>query len=322
MVLERRIGRSGLTVSALGLGCWAIGGSNIVNGKLRGWGPVDDNESIRAIQTALEFGVTSFDTADAYGAGRSERVLGQALAGRRDQVIIATKFGKLFNEQTGERFDGVAASPDAIRRACADSLRRLKTDYIDLYQFHEGKYDLEQASAVRDTLEQLVTEGLIRYYGWSTDNPERAQLFAEGSHCVAIQQRMNIFEGSEQTLAICEAAGLASINRSPLAQGLLTGKFTVESQLPEEDLRHKWNHKTGVQAEQLSRLQSLRDVLTSDGRTLAQGAMGWIWAHSPITIPIPGFKTVAQVRENVGALRYGPLSDEQMRQIAQTLGNS
>jgi aryl-alcohol dehydrogenase-like predicted oxidoreductase len=298
------------------MGCWAIGGSSLVNGKRRGWGEVDDNESIRAIHQALEMGVTFFDTADAYGSGRSERVLGQALEGRRDQVIISTKFAKLFNEQTGERIEEINSSPEYIRAACEGSLRRLRTDYIDLYLFHSTKHDLEDALNVRDVLDQLVAEGKIRYYGWSTDDAERAQLFAEGVHGVAVQQELNIFEGNAKTLAVCEAAGMASICRSPLAMGLLTGKFTSESTLSPEDIRFKkWNLKTGKQAQHLDRLQTLREVLTSDGRTLVQGALGWLWAKSDLTIPIPGFKTVVQVQENAGALRFGPLSAEQMQQI-------
>jgi aryl-alcohol dehydrogenase-like predicted oxidoreductase len=192
----------------------------------------------------------------------------------------------------------------------------LRTDYIDLYLFHSTKHDLEDALKVRDVLDQLVAEGKIRYYGWSTDDAERAQLFAEGAHGVAVQQELNIFEGNANTLAVCEAAGMASICRSPLAMGLLTGKFTSESTLSPEDIRFKkWNLKTGKQAQHLDRLQTLREVLTSDGRTLVQGALGWLWAKSDITIPIPGFKTVVQVQENAGALRFGPLSAEQMQQI-------
>jgi aryl-alcohol dehydrogenase-like predicted oxidoreductase len=302
------------------MGCWAIGGSNIVNGKRRGWGDVDDNESIRAIHTALDMGVTYFDTADVYGAGRSERVLGDALVGRRQQVVISSKFAKLFNEQTGERSEDVNVSPDYIRQACDESLRRLKTDYLDLYLFHDGSHDLDSALAVRDTLEELVAVGKIRWYGWSTDDAERAQLFAAGQHCAAVQQRLNIFEGKRKTLAVCEAAGLASICRSPLAQGLLTGKFTADSKLSAEDIRAKWDLRAGKEAERLATLQTLREVLTADGRTLVQGALGWIWATSTATVPIPGFKTVAQVQENAGALRYGPLSAEQIHQINSLLG--
>jgi aryl-alcohol dehydrogenase-like predicted oxidoreductase len=313
-MFTRTLGRSNLTVSALGLGCWAIGGPFWREDRPVGWGQVDDQQSIVAIQRALELGINFFDTSDVYGCGHSERILGQALRGRREDVIIATKFGNLFDEST-RRITGFSGEPAHIRQACEASLRRLQTDYIDLYQFHIGNYDLERAGEVRETLEALVAAGKIRWYGWSTDDPVRAAFFAEGEHCVAIQQRFNLFEGNREVLAICEQHGLASINRGPLAQGLLTGKFTRDSQLPPDDVRSGWDFQRGEQAQRLERLAALRELLTQDGRTLAQAALGWLWARSPVMIPIPGFKTVAQVEENVGALAWGPLSAEQMRAV-------
>jgi len=317
-MFTRTIGRSNITVSALGLGCWAIGGPFWRGENPVGWGQVDDAESLRAIQRALDLGITFFDTADVYGCGHSERLLGQALAGKRDKVVIASKFGNIFDEQT-RHITGEDASPTYIRQACEASLRRLNTDYIDLYQLHLGNYDPVKAVEVRETLEALVAEGKIRAYGWSTDNPERARLFAAGPHCTAIQQRLNIFEGNAEVLAICEEFNLASINRGPLAQGLLTGKFTADSQLPADDVRHGWNLREGNLAQRLQKLDKLRTVLTRDGRTLAQAALGWLWARSRQTIPIPGFKTVKQVEENAAALSFGPLSQEQMSDIEQLL---
>jgi aryl-alcohol dehydrogenase-like predicted oxidoreductase len=314
------LGRSGIPVSGLGMGCWAIGGPAWRDGRPIGWGDVDDKESVRAIHRALDLGVTLFDTANIYGAGHSERVLGQALAGRRQQVVIATKFGQLFVEETRQAI-GPNASPAHIRSACDASLRRLDADYIDLYQFHLGDYDLERAPEVRETLEDLVAAGKIRAYGWSTDDPARARFFAEGAHCAAIQQRLNIFDGSAETLAVCETANLASLNRGPLAMGLLTGKFTAESTIPENDVRFGWSFREGAQAERLKKLDALREVLTEGGRTLAQAALGWLWARSGVTIPIPGFKTVAQVEENAGALRLGPLTAAQMQEIEHILGS-
>jgi aryl-alcohol dehydrogenase-like predicted oxidoreductase len=143
----RQLGRSGVQVSALGLGCWAIGGPYWENGQPRGWGQIDDDEALRAIQRGLDLGVTFFDTADTYGAGHSERLLGRALAGKRDRVVIATKFGFMFDEATRQVI-GRDASPAYIRRACAASLKRLNTDYIDLYQFHLGDYGLKEAGTV------------------------------------------------------------------------------------------------------------------------------------------------------------------------------
>ena len=313
----RTLGRSGIDVSALGMGCWAIGGPFWRGDKPVGWGAVDDAESMRAIARALELGVTLFDTSDVYGCGHSERILGEALRGRRDQVVIATKFGNVFDEQTRQITDA-SGDPAHIRAACDASLRRLQTDYIDLYQFHLGGYDLDKTDDVIATLEELVDAGKIRWYGWSTDDPERAAKFAEGPHCAAIQQRLNLFEGNEETLGICEENNLASLNRGPLAMGLLTGKFSADSTLPANDVRagNGWDFRSGEQARRLAALDEMRAVLTRDGRTLAQAAIGWLWAHSNATIPIPGFKNVAQVEENAGALAYGPLSNGQMVELA------
>ncbi len=212
-----------------------------------------------------------------------------------------------------------ADSPNTSGARVKHSLRRLQTDYLDLYQFHIGNYDLNQAGEVLETLERLVDEGKIRWYGWSTDEPERARFFARGDHCAAIQQRLNIFEGNVETLAVCEQNDLASVNRGPLAMGLLTGKFNEHSQLPENDVRHSWNFQAGEQAQRLKKLGALHEILTAGGRTLAQGALGWLWARSKVTVPIPGFKTAVQVEENAGALAHGLLSPGQMSDIQELM---
>ncbi|HXF62360.1 MAG TPA: aldo/keto reductase [Caldilineaceae bacterium] len=317
-MFTRKLGRSEIEVSGLGLGCWAIGGPFWRGNQPVGWGQVDDNQSLAALARALELGITFFDTADVYGCGHSERILGQALAGRRNEVVIATKFGNVFDEQT-RRITGASTEPDYIRRACEASLRRLRTDVIDLYQLHIGNLDLRRVDEVLETLEQLVDEGKIRWYGWSTDDPERAALFARGPHCAAIQQRFNLFEGNAETLAVCEREGLASIARGPLAMGLLTGKFSADSVLPEDDVRRSWDLRGGEQARRLRVLDEVREVLTAAKRTLAQGALGWLWARSPAIIPIPGFKTVEQVEENAAALWFGPLDESQMADLRELM---
>jgi aryl-alcohol dehydrogenase-like predicted oxidoreductase len=305
----------------MGLGCWAIGGPFWKGDTPVGWSQVDDAESIRAIHRALDLGITFFDTADVYGCGHSERVVGQALAGHRDRVVIATKFGQTFIEETRQA-TGYSVEPEHIRSACDASLRRLNIDVIDLYQLHVKDVDLQQARAVRDTLEGLTAAGKIRYYGWSTDDTPSAREFALGEHCTAIQQRLNIFEGNAEILTVCDEYRLASINRSPLAMGLLTGKFTAETRFPEDDVRVGRLDFKGAQAPLLQKLERMRSVLTRDGRTLAQAALGWLWARSDKTIPIPGFKTVAQVEENAGALRHDPLSNGQMQEIAALLSGA
>lgn len=317
-MFKRTLGRSGIEVSAMGLGCWAIGGPFWRKGEPVGWGNVNDEDSIRAIQRAYDLGITFFDTAAVYGCGHSERVLGKALADRRAQVVIATKFGQAFVEET-RQVTGYDTSPDSILKECEASLRRLNTDYIDLYQLHVKDVDKDHAVIVRETLENLVDDGKIRFYGWSTDDADRARIFAKGPHCTAIQQRLNIFEGEVQTLEVCEQLNLASIDRSPLGMGLLTGKFTMETKIPADDVRSRRPSFQENRARELEKLSKIREIITQGGRTLAQGALSWVWARSENTIPIPGFKTISQVEENIKAMDHGPLTKAQMHQIDQML---
>ncbi|MBN2503346.1 MAG: aldo/keto reductase, partial [Anaerolineales bacterium] len=306
-------------------GCWAIGGPFFLNGIPDGWGNVDDDESIRAIHCALDLGVNFFDTADAYGTGHSEHVLAKALAGRRGQVVLATKFGFTYNEATKELL-GTDVSPDYIRWACTQSLKRLDTDYIDLYQLHCGATPTE-TEAVLDTLDELVAAGKIRSYAWSTDDPAAAALFAARPNCTAVQHELNLFNPNPNMLALCKAENLASVNRTPLAFGLLTGKFDAATKISKDDFRgagHEWVRYFAdgrPKPEFLDMLANLREILTSDGRSLVQGALGWLWALSDKTIPIPGFKTVNQVAENCAAMQHGPLNADQMAQIETILPN-
>lgn len=321
----RRLGRSGIEVSALGMGCWAIGGPWWDRDQPLGWGVVDDDESIRAVRRALELGVTFFDTADTYGTGHSERVLARALAGHRDEAVIATKWGFTFDQET-KQATGQDASPGYLRRAVDASLRRLGTDRIDLYQLHINELPIPEAAELIGTLEDLVTTGKIRGYGWSTDFPERAESWArDGAHCTAIQHTLSVLQDNPDVLAVCEHYDLASVNRGPLGMGLLTGKYSASSTLGPDDVRGiapqwlEWFHDGGPAPEFLARVAAVRDVLTSDGRTLAQGALAWIWARSPKTVPIPGFRTAAQVEENAGALAHGPLTEAQVNEVAKLL---
>jgi aryl-alcohol dehydrogenase-like predicted oxidoreductase len=324
MGMSRSLGRSGIDVSDIGCGCWALGGPLLMDGKADGWGDVDDGESVAALRRARELGVTFFDTADVYGAGHSEQVLGRALAGHRDEVVIATKFGYTFDTEQ-RAITGEDASPGYIRRACQASLRRLGTDRIDLYQLHIGDLPTAQAPEVVGTLDGLVADGLIRSYGWSTDDPQRAAVFAGGAHCAAIQHDLNVLADAPAMLTACDTFDLASINRTPLAMGLLTGKYGAASQLPPDDVRaaQPWvGYFTGGRPapQWLARIDAIRDVLTSGGRTLAQGALCWLRARSPRTVPIPGVRTVGQAEQNAAALRLDPLPAAEMAEIARLLG--
>lgn len=327
---QRTLGRSGLKVSAMGMGCWAIGGPWTFNGTPGGWSDIDDAESQRAIVSALDLGVNFFDTAANYGAGHSERILGKAFKGRRDKVIIATKFGYHVDEAAKEvRYydDKEEASNVAsrLRASLEASLKRLDTDYIDVYQLHVWGLVIERALEAREILEDLVKEGKIRTYGWSTDRADAVKAFSTSPNCGVVQQQLSVLDGNMELLALCEELNLASLNRGPLGMGLLTGKFTPTSSFANNDVRShaQWHpgFKDGKPTQEwLDKLASIRAVLTSNGRTLSQGALAWIWGRSEKTIPIPGFKTAAQVEENAKAMEFGPLTPEQMQEIDTILG--
>ncbi len=312
----RRLGRSGIEVSALGMGCWAIGGPWSIlredGPSPAGWGQVDDAESIRTVRAALDAGITFFDTAANYGCGHSERILGKALGDRRKNVVIATKFGHIIDEEAKIMRGDDDAIVANLRTDCESSLRRLDTDYIDLYQLHAGSLDPMKAVPVREALEDLVTEGKIRAYGWSTDHVDRAEVFAAGERCASIQFSLNAFNDNADMVALCEKSDLACVNKKPLASGFLTGKFTARTTFAEDDFRSAIDFARPQFDGMLKLAEGLREILASGGRTMAQGALAWIWARSDRTIPIPGARTEAQVRENADALRYGPLSLQEL----------
>ncbi|MFI6781899.1 aldo/keto reductase [Micromonospora sp. NPDC050276] len=325
MTTTRTLGRSGITVSAIGMGCWAIGGPLWGDdGQPFGWGEVDDDESIRTIHRALDLGVTLFDTASNYGAGHSERILGKALAGRRDDVVIATKFGNVSEEST-RRALGTDASPAFAVRSLDDSLRRLGTDYVDLYQLHINALPVPAALDLVDTLEALVDQGKIRAYGWSTDDPTSAEAFAAaGPHCAAIQHDESVLRDNAAVLAVCDKHDLASLNRGPLAMGLLTGSTRA---VGADDVRGRapewleWFTDGRPTPRWATRVEQVRAALTADGRTLAQGALGWLLARSPRTVPIPGLRAVAQADENLTTLTQGPLNPESYTEVERLLAD-
>lgn len=308
-----------MTVPRLGMGCWAIGGPYHSGETALSWGLVDDRESHAAIERALDFGIRFFDTASSYGAGHSEAVLGAALKNRSD-VVIATKFGNVFDASTKQAL-GIDATPAFIRESTEQSRRRLQRDRLDLLQFHLNRYPVEDSIAVFDTLDELRHEGKIAAYGWSTDDPMGAEAFAGREGFVTVQHNLNVLDPAPNMIAFVDRLDLISINRGPLAMGLLSGKFD-NAKLPDNDVRSsdaawlRYFKDGSVRPDFRHKLDSIRELLRSDGRTLVQGALGWIWAISPRTLPIPGFRSVAQVEENVGALGKGPLSASVVAQIS------
>jgi aryl-alcohol dehydrogenase-like predicted oxidoreductase len=317
--MQRILGRSGIVVSALGLGTARVGGLGFSRRGDRETTLVPDavRESQDALRAAMDRGITFIDTADVYGAGRAERLLGEAIRGMRHKLAIATKFGELFDEDTGSAPER-AVTPEYVRQACDASLRRLSIDVIDVYLFHLRDFPLDQAVGIRDALEDLVSRGKIRFYGWSTDDVGRARVFAEGPHCTAIEHRLNIFQGAPEMLALCEEQGLGSITRTPLLIGLLTGRWHPGDSLPDGDRRSD-GFRDAEFLRMLARAESLRPILTRGGRSYVQGALAWIWKRSPRAVPIPGFRTVAQATELADSMRYGPLSQEDFDAVADTM---
>lgn len=310
----------GAAIPRLGMGCWAIGGPFHADGTELGYANTNDDESLRAISAAVDHGIRYFDTAAVYGAGHSERLLGRALRGR-DDVFISTKFGIRFDESTRAVL-GDTTDPADVVPAIEESLRRLQRDRIDLLFLHLNSLDVKSALPLFDAVETAVASGKVVSYGWSTDFTDRAISIASRRHVAAIQHAANVLFSAPAMIPLVERTGLLSINRSPLAMGALTGKYRPgERSIDDTDIRNNnmgwmdWFHDGAIAPAPAARLDAISELLRTGGRTLAQGALCWLWAHSPSTLPIPGFRTVAQVRENATALQYGPLPIDVMDEI-------
>ena len=308
----------GKTFPRLGMGCWAVGGALYAGETPLGWSQGD--EAARAtIAAAYAAGIRVFDTAPAYGAGHSERLLGQVLKGK-DDVLISTKFGVAFDEDTKQAL-GQETSVESLDAAVDASRRRLDRDSLDLLFCHLNTGDIDQMLRLFDRLDDHIAAGRVKSYGWSTDFPDRAEAVAGRENCVAIQHAMNVFFDAPSISAVIEKHGVASFNRGPLAMGLLTGKFSADSQLPDDDIRSNdmdWldYFKGGKPSPALlAKIEAVGDLLKSGGRTLGQGALAWLWGKNPRTLPIPGAKTVAQAQQNAEALSFGPLPADVMAEI-------
>lgn len=323
-MFKKKIGNTDIEVSAMGIGCWAIGGPAFNrDGTAIGWGDVDDKDSVKGLQAAIDGGINLFDTSNMYGCGHSETLLGEALKGIRDHVVISTKFGWVFDPERRMKL-GYDISPSYIRKSLEDSLKRLQTDYIDVYFLHVPTCTADETEEARDTLNSLVKEGKIRTYGWSVDDAERAKCFAEEAYCQVMQFSENIFEDNPEMEKLITDYKISGFNRSPLAMGLLTGKFSSGSKMNKNDIRgreggSRFFREGGVDPEYLKKVEAIREILTEGGRTPAQGALGWVWARNDYNIPIPGFKNLRQVNDNVKALEFGPLSEKQMQEIEEIL---
>ncbi len=284
----RELGRAGLKVSAIGMGCWAIGGD--------AWGPVDDAESVAAIRRAVDLGITFFDTADVYGRGRSERLVGEALRGKRDQVIVSTKVGLW--ESGGDRPNAYTDAKMVVDQ-CHESLRRLGTDVIDVYHCHLW-WD-ENTEVFLQAFEQLKAQGKIRAYGVSTNEIDHLRHFDQAGTCGVLQVDYSILNRSpeKEILPHCVDHNIGVVLKGPLKMGFLTGKFSAETAFPEGDIRREWPQDPWYH-EALEVVEQLRPLANGE-RTLAQVALAFAIHHPAVSVAIPGAKTPAQIEANAGA---------------------
>jgi aryl-alcohol dehydrogenase-like predicted oxidoreductase len=313
----------GGAIPRLGLGCWAIGGPWTAGGSPAGWGETDDDTSRAAIRAGVAAGIRLFDTAQAYGAGHSERLLGEVLAAHPD-VRIVTKVGPVIDE-AGRRVTGATTDPDEIETALDASRGRLRRDRIDVVLLHLNSLPVAEASPVFDRLEDLRARGWIGHYGWSTDFPDRAAAMAGRPGFAVVEHAMNVLFAAELLSPVLDRHGLLPLIRSPLAMGLLGGRYGAGHRFGADDVRSQtmdWMDwfKDGRLAEgPTAMLARVRDLLTTGGRTPAQGALCWLLARSDRAVPLPGFRTPAQVADLAGALDKGPLDAVTMAAIEDAL---
>jgi aryl-alcohol dehydrogenase-like predicted oxidoreductase len=285
-VNRRTLGRTGLSVTEIGFGAWAVGGNAFGNS----YGPTDDAESTRAIRRAFELGCNFFDTADVYGHGHSETLLGAALHDVRDQVIIATKAG-----------GGGDFTPAYLRLAVERSLERLRTDYIDLLQLHNPSMKLISARGTYEPLEAMKREGLIRFYGVSVHPPEEGVAAVQATMPDTVQIVYNLArrEAEDTFLATAQTANIGVIAREPLANGFLAGAYTAASTWERGDIRSRMPRPYVAQLAALG--QRVREIAGQSGMTAAQLALKFVLDRPEIACAIVGMKTVQQVEENLNA---------------------
>ena len=294
-----------------------MGGMQYSNGKPIGWGEVDDATSISTIHAAIDMGVRIIDTSVSYGAGRAERVIARAIKEsglHRDDFVICTKAGTICDSSNGDIIGGTDKKED-ITGAIDDSLMRFGTDHLDLVKFHINRHPVERSQDVFEALSEAYRAGKISAFGWSNDNVNGAMAFADLDGFQAVQHDLNLFSSADRLLHEIEKRGLWSFNRQPLAMGLLSGKYYGKSpKVGLNDMRGsglpwmRYFDKDGAPTTELVKaVENVRELLTADGRTVSQGALGWCLAQSDRTIPLPGCRTPEQANENFGALQCKPL---------------
>lgn len=299
----------------LGLGCWPLSGPFYAEDRPLGYANADPAESLRALDAAYHSGIRLFDTAAVYGAGKGERLVGKALKGKSD-VTIVTKIGMGFDEAT-ERVGDNEDRPEQIIPAIERCLHRLQRDHIDVLLLHINALDSARAGGLFDEMEKARQAGKVGSYGWSTDFPDSITAMAPRDGFTTVEHAMNVIIDVPSVHNAIAAAGLWGLVRSPLAMGVLSGKANVSR----DDIRahdEGWNSyfvDGAANPEFVAKIAAIRDLLQTDGRSLVQGALGWVMARGPRSIPLPGARTVEQVEHNAKALEYGPLPADTMREI-------
>jgi aryl-alcohol dehydrogenase-like predicted oxidoreductase len=301
---KRTLGRSGLEISALGLGCMGLS---------HGYGqPVDRQAGIALIRAAVERGVTFFDTAEAYGPFANEELVGVALAPFRDQVVIATKFGFDIDPNTGERRGGVNSHPEHIKAVAEASLKRLKTDVIDLFYQHrvDPSVPIED---VAGAIKELIREGKVKHFGLSEAGAKTIRRAHAVQPVTAVQSEYSLWYRGPETdiLPTLEELGIGFVPFSPLGAGFLTGKMDEATRFAGSDFRASVpRFAPDALKANMALVALLRDVARTKGATPAQIALAWLLAQKPWIVPIPGTTKLGRLEENLGAVAVELTSDD------------